>query len=55
MLPAGAAAKPRRLEHKFQKKAARSKGTRGQERNGAAYDGAGLAVGKRGGLVRATS
>lgn len=44
-----------RPEHKFHKKAARSKGSRGQLRDGAeGYDGASLPMGKRGGLVRVT-
>lgn len=46
--------RPRRPEHKLQKKAPRSKGTRGRADDaGAAYDGAAIAYGKRGGLVRA--
>ena len=51
---AGKKPKPVRAEHKFQKKAARSKGSRGQRKEGAAeaYDGAALPLGKRGGLVR---
>ena len=51
----GAAAgmeKSRRAEHKFHKKAARSKGTRGVERDGGGYDGAQMVTGKKGGLVR---
>jgi hypothetical protein len=43
---------PNRAAHKFHKKAARSKGTRGQAADGGGYDGAGLAVGKKGGLLR---
>jgi large subunit GTPase 1 len=42
----------RRSEHKFHKKAARSKGTRGVERDGGGYDGAQMVTGKKGGLVR---
>jgi large subunit GTPase 1 len=46
--------KPQRAEHKFHKKAARTKGDRGQQKEGtgAAYDGASLPMGKRGGIVR---
>ena len=52
---AGAAAKPKRPEHKFQKKAARTKGSRGLQRDEAAYDGGALSVGRRGGLVRVST
>ena len=46
-------AKPRRAEHKFHKKAARSKGTRGKIDEGdVSYDGSAMRVGKHGGLVR---
>lgn len=54
-LPAGGKKpKAQRAEHKFHKKAARSKGNRGQAKDapGAAYDGSALPMGKRGGLVR---
>ena len=44
----------RRAAHKFQKRPARSKGDRGQGRQGLdnGYDGAAMATGKKGGLVR---
>ena len=46
--------KPKRAAHKFQKKAARSKGTRGQDKSTGA-DGVGAVMyGKKGGLVRPT-
>lgn len=46
--------KPVRAGHKFHKKAVRSKGDRGQKKEGtgATYDGSSLPMGKRGGLVR---
>lgn len=44
--------KPRRKEHKFQRKIPRSKGTRGQEKFEGMEDGLGLKTGKKGGLVR---
>ncbi|KAG2488868.1 hypothetical protein HYH03_012663 [Edaphochlamys debaryana] len=44
--------KQKRPEYKFQKKAARSKGDRGQLRAEGAYDGAAMVTGKKGGLVR---
>ncbi|GAB4815090.1 hypothetical protein N2152v2_002136 [Parachlorella kessleri] len=46
--------KPQRAEHKYHKKAARSKGDRGQAKDAASvgYDGASLPMGKRGGIVR---
>jgi hypothetical protein len=51
-LPAGKL-KPRRSEHKFHKKPARTKGNRGRAMDsGALYDGAAIMYGKRGGLVR---
>jgi large subunit GTPase 1 len=45
----------KRPEYKFNKKAARSKGDRGQGQDGGGYDGAQLAHGKKGGVVRMTS
>jgi large subunit GTPase 1 len=48
----GQKAKPKRPEHKFHKKAARSKGTRGLQADAGGYDGAALSTGKKGGLVR---
>ena len=47
-----------RPEYKFHKKAARSKGDRGKAAGAdvagtGPYDGAGLVIGKRGGMVRA--
>lgn len=44
----------RRAAHKFQKRPARTKGDRGQGRQGLdnGYDGAAMATGKKGGLVR---
>mmetsp|Transcript_27163 Transcript_27163/g.69134 ORF Transcript_27163/g.69134 Transcript_27163/m.69134 type:complete len:649 (-) Transcript_27163:2405-4351(-) len=47
-----AKAKPKRAEHKFHKKAARTKGNRGEERAEGIYDGAAMVTGKKGGLVR---
>lgn len=44
--------KPRRAEHKFHKKPTRSKGNRGLAVDSGGYDGAAVAYGKRGGLVR---
>ncbi|CAL8466799.1 g6335 [Coccomyxa elongata] len=44
--------KPRRAEHKFHKKPARSKGNRGLAVDSGGYDGAAVTYGKRGGLVR---
>uniref|UniRef100_A0A7S3R0I0 G domain-containing protein n=1 Tax=Dunaliella tertiolecta TaxID=3047 RepID=A0A7S3R0I0_DUNTE len=43
----------KRAAHKFQKKAARSKGDRGQIKDGG-YDGAPMTTGRKGGLVRVT-
>lgn len=51
LLP-GAQSKTRRADHKFHKKAARSKGTRGEERAEGGYDGAAMTTGRKGGLVR---
>lgn len=48
----GPKGKPRRPDHKFHKKAARSKGTRGLQADAGGYDGAALSTGKKGGLVR---
>lgn len=45
-------AKAKRADHKFHKKAARSKGDRGQLRGEGGYDGAAMTTGKKGGLVR---
>ncbi|KXZ45888.1 hypothetical protein GPECTOR_49g472 [Gonium pectorale] len=45
-------AKSKRPEYKFNKKAPRTKGDRGQARGEGGYDGAGLVTGKKGGLVR---
>jgi hypothetical protein len=42
----------KRPEHKFHKKAARSKGSRGLAVDAGGYDGAGLRIGKKGGIVR---
>lgn len=44
--------KAKRPEHKFHKKAARSKGTRGVAVDVGGYDGATVQTGKKGGLVR---
>jgi hypothetical protein len=53
---AAGARRPRRPEYKLHKKEARSKGTRGRADDAAAaYDGAAVAYGRRGGLVRALS
>ena len=53
---AAGARRPRRPEYKLHKKEARSKGTRGRADDAAAaYDGAAVAHGRRGGLVRAPS
>lgn len=49
---AGAQQKSKRADYKFHKKAARSKGSRGQEVDAGGYDGAPLLTGKKGGLVR---
>lgn len=49
---AGRAAAPKRPSYKFQKKAARTK-KRGQDGATGAYDGSGVAQGRRGGVVRA--
>ena len=50
---AGGTDKPRRPDHKFHKKPARSKGNRGKaDDKGAVYDGSAMRVGKHGGLVR---
>lgn len=48
----GSKAKPKRPDHKFHKKAARSKGSRGLAADAGGYDGAALTTGKKGGLVR---
>jgi len=48
----GPQGKPRRPDHKFHKKAARTKGTRGLQADAGGYDGAALSTGKKGGLVR---
>lgn len=48
----GGSASAKRGEHKFHKKAARSKGDRGQASEQGGYDGAAIPVGKKGGLVR---
>ncbi|CAK0755588.1 hypothetical protein CVIRNUC_002386 [Coccomyxa viridis] len=44
--------KQRRAEHKFQKKIPRTKGDRGQRKEGGGYDGSAMQYGRRGGLVR---
>ncbi|CAL5227407.1 g10365 [Coccomyxa viridis] len=44
--------KQKRAEHKFQKKIPRTKGNRGQLKEGGTYDGSALHYGRRGGLVR---
>jgi large subunit GTPase 1 len=44
--------KAKRPEYKFHKKAARTKGNRGQVKDGGGYDGAAMVTGKKGGLVR---
>lgn len=50
---AGLKEKPRRPEHKFNKKPARTKGTRGKVNDGdLVYDGGAMKTGKKGGLVR---
>lgn len=46
--------KARRPDYKFHKKAARTKGTRGQARDEGGYDGGAMQHGKKGGLVRVT-
>lgn len=51
-LGVGALGKMRRPEHKFHKKAARTKGNRGLQADAGGYDGAALSTGKKGGLVR---
>lgn len=51
-LGVGPKSKAKRPEHKFHKKAARSKGTRGLQADAGGYDGAALSTGKKGGLVR---
>lgn len=51
----GSSAKARRPDYKFHKKAARSKGSRGQVKNDGVYDGAALTTGKKGGLVRVSN
>lgn len=51
-LGVGPKSKTKRPEHKFHKKAARSKGTRGLQADAGGYDGAALSTGKKGGLVR---
>lgn len=51
-LGVGPKSKSKRPEHKFHKKAARSKGTRGLQADAGGYDGAALSTGKKGGLVR---
>ncbi|KAK9862042.1 hypothetical protein WJX84_003960 [Apatococcus fuscideae] len=48
----GRAAAPKRPSYKFQKKAARTK-KRGQDGANGAFDGSGMAQGRRGGVVRA--
>ncbi|KAF8060039.1 LSG1-2 [Scenedesmus sp. PABB004] len=48
----GPRAKAKRAEHKFHKKAPRTKGTRGLAADAGGYDGAALSTGKKGGLVR---
>lgn len=48
----GARLRPRRAEHKFQRKAPRTKGSRGAAVDAGGYDGAAIATGKKGGLVR---
>ncbi|MEW5313900.1 MAG: hypothetical protein WDW38_005433 [Sanguina aurantia] len=44
--------KPKRAEHKFQMKATREKGNRGQAKGDGVADGAAMMTGKKGGLVR---
>ena len=51
-MPCAGKQKVRRAEHKFHKKPARSKGTRGKDMDRGDYDGAAIKCGKRGGLVR---
>lgn len=46
--------RPQRPDYKMQKKGARSKGARGVAKDDGDYDGAALAVGKKGGLLRVT-
>ena len=43
-----------RPEYKFNKKAARTKGNRGQQKGEGGFDGGAMLTGKKGGLVRAT-
>ena len=49
---AAAAARPRRAPHKFHMRPTRSKGDRGLNKDGGAYDGGALVTGRKGGLVR---
>lgn len=51
-LQPGVQSKLKRPDYKFQKKQARSKGTRGEQRAEGLFDGAALVTGKKGGLVR---
>ena len=46
--------KKQRPEYKFNKKAARTKGNRGQQKGEGGFDGGAMLTGKKGGLVRAT-
>jgi len=46
--------KPRRAEHKFHKKAAKTKGTRGQIKD-SGVEGFGVMYGKKGGIIRASN
>lgn len=52
MLSIKLSSRPRRADHKFHKKAARSKGNRGQDKDSGAEGTVGVMYGKKGGLVR---
>ena len=49
---AAATSRPRRAPHKFHMRPTRSKGDRGLNKDGGAYDGGALVTGRKGGLVR---
>ena len=50
----GMGSQKQRPEYKFNKKAARTKGNRGQEKGEGGFDGGAMLTGKKGGLVRVT-
>ena len=50
----GGSAGKQRPEYKFNKKAARTKGNRGQLKGEGGFDGGAMLTGKKGGLVRVT-